>query len=741
MPATNDGTLNRPGALQRPAFFVRLCLWLFTHTIYRIRIKGAEHVPSRGPALLVCNHISLVDGVIVAAATQRFVRLMVYRPFYETTALHWLFRLMKAIPISDDTEEGVSTSVERARQALGDGQVVCLFAESAISRTGHMLPFTRVFERIVDGLDVPIVPVCLDGLWGSIFSFKDGRFFWKWPERIPYPVAVGFGRPLPATTTAHDARQAILIAASEAAEDHPREQLHRRFVSHAKRRWFRFCMADSTGRELTYGRALVGSLLLSREIERASGPEPMVGVLLPASVGGALANVAVSMSGKVPVNLNFVTGREAMSSAMEQCGASTVLTSRVFLKKAGLEEMPGMVFLEELSRRIGPVRKVWTMAAAFVLPSRFVERLFIRGDHDPRSVATVIFSSGSTGTPKGVMLSHANIGANLEGMAQVFWVTGRDCLIGVLPFFHSFGFTATIWFPLLAGFRIVYHPNPTDAKTVGDLVKKYKATLLISTPTFCGAYLRKCPAEDFQTLRFTVVGAEKLSSTLATAFREKFGVELLEGYGCTEMAPVVAINVPDIDDGRVRQAGARQGTVGHPLPNVAVRIVDATTGADLPTGSEGLLLVRGPNRMLGYLGNPEKTREVVRDGWYVTGDIAAVDSDGFLRITDRLSRFSKIGGEMVPHIKVEETINRILGEQAAVVTAVPDEHKGERLVAFYTRRDTDPRELWDRLTESELPKLWIPKREYMFCIDAIPFLPTGKLDLRKVKAMALEATR
>lgn len=596
MGTTDGGTSTRSHVPERSHWIVRCCLWILTHTVYRVRATGSDHVPVNGPALLVCNHISLMDGLIVAAACRRVVRLMVYRPFYERTGLHWLFRLMKAIPLSDDSDENISAAFDQARQALRDGDVVCLFAEGSISRTGHMFPFKLGFERIVNGLDVPVIPVCLDGLWGSIFSFKEGRFFWKWPERIPYPVSVGFGSPLPPEATAHDARQAILIAASEAADEHPREQMHRRFVGYAKRRWFRSCMADSSGRELTYGRALVGSLLLSGEIAHASGPEPMVAVLLPASVGGALANVAVSMAGKVPVNLNFVTGREAMLSAMEQCGANTILTSRVFLKKAGLEEMVGMLFLEELTRHIGSARKVWTMAAAFVLPSRVVQRLYVRGDHDPRGLATVIFSSGSTGTPKGVMLSHANISANLEGMAQVFWVTPQDCLVGVLPFFHSFGFTATIWFPLLAGFRIVYHPNPTDAKTVGELVQKYKATLLISTPTFCGAYLRKCPAEEFQTLRFTVVGAEKLPSTLAAAFREKFGVELLEGYGCTEMAPVVAINVPDIEDGQVRQTGVKQGTVGHPLPNIAVRIVDTTTGAEMPVGSEGLLLVRGPNR-------------------------------------------------------------------------------------------------------------------------------------------------
>ncbi|MCH8054805.1 MAG: AMP-binding protein [Deltaproteobacteria bacterium] len=464
----------------------------------------------------------------------------------------------------------------------------------------------------------------------------------------------------------------------------------------------------------------------------------MVGLLLPASVAGALANIAVLLAGKVPVNLNFTAGREAMTSAIEQCGIRTIITSRVFLARAKVEEMEGMVFLEEVMKQITPFQKALTAFTALLFPSRLLQALYSDGKQNPDALATVIFSSGSTGAPKGVMLSHHNILSNIEAIAQIFWVTKKDRMMGVLPLFHSFGFTGTLWLPLISGFGAIYHPNPMDAKTIGEMVSKYKATLLISTPTFYAAYIRKCTAGEFSSLRRAIVGAEKLRDPIAKAFKEKYGLDLLEGYGCTELAPVVSVNMPDVEEGLERQTGLKPGTVGHPIPGVAVRVVDPDTGEPLPYGQEGLLLVKGPNQMIGYLGQPELTAEVLRDGWYVTGDIASIDEEGFIRITDRLSRFSKIGGEMVPHIKVEEATNQILGDQCCVVTAIPDEQKGERLVVLYAHRDVTPEELWNQLSKTDLPKLWIPKRENLYCIDAIPLLGTGKVDLKKAKMMAME---
>jgi acyl-[acyl-carrier-protein]-phospholipid O-acyltransferase/long-chain-fatty-acid--[acyl-carrier-protein] ligase len=723
-----------------PEFLIRFSLWLLTHTVYRIRIVGQENVPFRGPALLVCNHLSHVDGLLVGSCVQRFVRFLVYKPFYEHPALHWFMKLLKAIPVG--TGRDAISALEHARRELEQGHVVCIFAEGSISRTGNMLPFKRGFERIVEGLDVPIVPVYLDRVWGSIFSFKGGRFFWKWPVRVPYPVTVAFGRPLPSKATAAEVRLALQTVGCELAMQRRPvdESLGRQFVRTAKHEWGTFAMADATATPMTFGRVLVAALLLSQWMRRRLRNQSHVGVLLPASVGGALTNLALSLAGKVPVNLNFTAGRESMAVAIERCGITTVLTSRRFLSKAGIEPFDGMRYLEDVMKEFGAAAKLRMLVAARLLPARAINRLFVEPPNGD-GLATVIFSSGSTGVPKGVMLTHRNILANVDSIGQLFQLTSRDVMIGVLPLFHSFGFTGTVWFPAISGFGVVYHPNPVDAKAIGELAAQYRATLIISTPTFCSTYVRKCERDQFRHLRYAIVGAERLREPIANAFKEKFGIDLLEGYGCTEMAPVVAVNVPDVEDGRERQRGTRIGSVGHPLPGVAAMIVDPTTGEGPLFDGEGLLLVKGPNRMLGYLGESHKTAEVMRAGWYVTGDIATIDDAGFIRITDRLARFSKIAGEMVPHMRIEEQIQSLMSEQhTAVVTAVPDSSKGERLVAFYTDPDMTPPRLWERLCETDLPRLWLPKREDLHFAESIPTLGTGKVDLRAVRQLALDRT-
>jgi acyl-[acyl-carrier-protein]-phospholipid O-acyltransferase/long-chain-fatty-acid--[acyl-carrier-protein] ligase len=478
---------------------------------------------------------------------------------------------------------------------------------------------------------------------------------------------------------------------------------------------------------------LTGAVLVSRTMPA----EEMVGVLLPSTVGGALVNLGLTLRGIVAVNLNFTAGNEGMRSAVEQCGIRTVITSRAFVAKlpAGLAEgLPKLVYVEDLFKAASGIDKARAYLSARFAPAAMISR----GGRTPDSPAGIIFSSGSTGVPKGVVLSHYNLISNIEAIAQLFWINSTDRIAGVLPFFHSFGFTVTIWFPLLSGCGVVYHPNPTDAKAVGELVLKHQATLLLSTPTFCSTYTRKCTAEQFASLRYVLVGAEKLRQPVADAFREKFGKEMLEGYGCTEMSPVIAVNAPNFNNGKDSQTGNKPGSVGHPLPGVAVRIADPVTFEPLPPQTEGLLLVKGSNRMLGYLNQPERTADVFRDGWYVTGDIALLDDEGFVRITDRLSRFSKIGGEMVPHIRVEDALLKVLGDAPCVVTGIPDDQRGERLAVLYVHPTLTPAELWSRLAETEMPRLWLPKRENLYRVEELPQLGTGKLDLRAVRARALE---
>jgi acyl-[acyl-carrier-protein]-phospholipid O-acyltransferase / long-chain-fatty-acid--[acyl-carrier-protein] ligase len=399
-----------------------------------------------------------------------------------------------------------------------------------------------------------------------------------------------------------------------------------------------------------------------------------------------------------------------------------------------------MVFLEDLIPQLSRFAIVKERILFAVLPLKPLIRRFAgKAPTSLDAIATIIFSSGSTGVPKGIVLSHKNILSNILGLSQVFDVGEKDRIIGVLPFFHAFGFTATLWFPLIGGFTAVYHVNPLDAKTVGELAQKYKATLLVATPTFLLAYTRKCTGEQFATMRYVITGAERLRDSIAAAFEEKFGKVPLEGYGCTELSPVATVNVPNISMGEISQVGRKAGMIGHPIPGVSVRIANPDTLEPLPQGEKGVLLVKGLNVMQGYLDEPEKTREVIHDGWYVTGDIAMVDNDGFVRIVDRLSRFSKIGGEMVPHVLIEEKLQQLAGrtETAFVVTGVPDERRGEQLVVLYlASAGLSIDALFAAAQASDLPKLWIPAKENFFKIDAIPYLGTGKLDLTALRTLA-----
>jgi len=313
-----------------------------------------------------------------------------------------------------------------------------------------------------------------------------------------------------------------------------------------------------------------------------------------------------------------------------------------------------------------------------------------------------------------------------------------DRLLAILPPFHSFGYTVCLWVPLQGGASTVFHPNPLQPKEIGELVGRYKVTFLIATPTFLQGYMRRCTPGSFGSLQYVLVGAEKLLERVALAFEDQFGIRPLEGYGCTECSPVVTVNGKDFRAPGFRQVAAKRGRIGHPLPGVAVKVVDIESGQPVAPGNPGMLLVKGPNVMRGYLGKPEKTAEVLHEGWYTTGDIATMEEDGFLTITDRLSRFSKIGGEMVPHIRIEEKLHELAdtNEQVFAVTAQPDQKKGERIVVLHTLPEAKLAEVLEKLAACDLPALWKPKGNQFVHVNAIPILGTGKMDLRGIKALA-----
>ncbi len=727
-----------------PDSLVRLLLWLLTHSIYRIRVEGRDNVPAKGGALFVSNHLSFVDALLLGASTDRPIRFLIYKGWYDHPLVKPFAKAMKAIPVSaESTPRETIRALREARRAVEDGEVVCIFAEGQITRIGTLLPFRRGFERIMKGVDAPIIPVALEGVWGSIFSFEKGRFFWKWPRQVPYPVTVAFGRPMPADANHLAVREAVqtLLTGAYRHRRADMQTLHRAFVSVARRRPLRVAMSDAKTPRLRFGAALARTIYLARRLRPVWEGQEMVGILLPPSAGGALVNLAALLMGKVPVNLNYTASDELLESCARQCGITTVVTSQALLDRLKLRVPGRTVLLEELAARPRTGEKLAALLLRHLAPVGLLERALgrkRRGSLD--DLATVIFSSGSTGDPKGVMLTHYNIGSNVEQTGQVFMLGGKDRILGILPFFHSFGFTGTLALPASLGIGVVYHPSPLDARAIGALVRGRGVTFLAATPTFLQAYIRRCSPEDFGSLRAVMVGAEKLPERIAVAFEDRFGIRPYEAYGCTECSPAVTVNRPDFRAAGFRQVGAKRGTIGHPLPGISVKIVDPATFEPLPLGTAGLMLVRGPNVMKGYLGRPEQTAEVLRDGWYVTGDIATLDEDGFLVVTDRLSRFSKIGGEMVPHVRVEEKLHELAGatDQCFAVTGVPDERKGERLVVLTTLPEEKLSAVLEALPKAALPNLWTPRADRFFRVEALPLLGSGKLDLRKVRELAIE---
>lgn len=500
--------------------------------------------------------------------------------------------------------------------------------------------------------------------------------------------------------------------------------LHKEFIDTAKRRGSHLALKDAArNTELSYQRLLIACLMFFRRLRKLD--DDFVGILLPTSAGAMISIIATLFAGKVPVMINYSTGAEAnIRFAQRKCRFKSVVTSRLVLEKVGCPEMDEMIFAEDMMASFSKGDKIKALITS-LLPTALLKKVVAGGT--PEDTAVILFTSGSEKEPKAVELTHRNLWSNYIGICERVPFTGDDVLMAILPFFHVMGFNTNVWLPMLKGMTVVTYPNPLEFKTIAELIKKEKPTILIGTPYFLMNYLKQSKPGDMSSVKFMVAGADKVPEWLYSAFDEEQNIRVLEGYGCTETSPVVAVNSHEFE---------KRGSVGKPLQGVEVKIVDLATGHELPAGKEGKILVRGDLVMKGYFDDLEETSLKVEDGWYETGDMGILDEDNYIWHRGRLKRFVKIAGEMISLVVVEDALNKQLPDDIEVcVVELPDAKKGAMIVAAVTQ-EVDESAVKSLLKES-LPALAIPKK--FVVLEELPKMGSGKIDFRTTTSMVQDS--
>ncbi len=744
-------------------FLTPLLLFVITKTawvIYRPKIVGLENIPKEGGVLFVSNHVSYLDGVFLYDSLPKNVRFFAHSNFVPDI-LAGVARdtgLIRVLP-----GKKVVQALKTAREALKNGDWLGIFPEGGITRTGQIKAFEPGFLSILKGAeDTPIVPVHIGGLYGSMFSYKYGdKKFTFWPRKLYNDVIVSFGKPIYKPAYPMQVQRAVEELGVDTMREHSKKKLPipgRILIRAARKRGRKLMFADSTGIELS-GYKFLAAVYVFRKLLRRYALKPRteeqnVGLLVPMSVGGSLLNAALTLDRRTPVNLNFTFNQETIDHCVVQGEIKHVFTSRKLLERfPNLKLSAEIICTEDLLKKATTFDRISCFAAAVLLPNFIGERLLglhRKGLHE--ELSTIIYTSGSTGKPKGVMLTNNNLSEVGRSFVDAMRLHEKDTVIGMLPFFHAFGFMGNFWLPIFCGGAGAFHFSPLEPKKVGEMARKYAGTFFPSTPTFLHGFLKRCPKQDFENVHTVMCGAEKLPIDVMDAWQQKFGPRPGEGFGATELSPLPTTNTPDCRRPDTFNKYRKDGSIGRAVANIAVKIVDLDTGEDLPPEHVGMLVVKGPTVMKGYYKRPELTAEVIKDGWYTTGDVGKVDADGFFWITGRQSRISKIGGEMVPHILIEEQIQKIIAaavrDQEQVdediatgpmiaVTAVPHSTKGEQIIVLHRPLPIDPEEIVSRMLGSNLPRIWVPHLDGFFEVESIPLLGTGKLDLAAIKQLAL----
>jgi len=725
-----------------PDFLLRLWLYLVVNVLYRFKILGANHIPRFG-ALFVANHVSWIDAILVAAASGRMVRFMMFRPFYEAWPFSILFRRLHAIPVeAGGSREANEASLEKAREQIRKGHTVCIFAEGSITRTGQLLGFRRGLERIMEGVDAPIVPVCLDGLWGSLFSFEGGRVLLKRPRRFRHPIQILFGDPLPPQATAFEVRRAVqsLSVDAAAARDSEFRTLPVELLRSVRRNWRRTFMLDARLGKLGYGEVLARVLTLREELERRGiAKGEYVGVAAPESSGAALALLALSVYGAIPVPLPRIGVRASLRALEAVRARHWIATADAPPELASALESREVerIDLDELLATPVSERIRWRARALFALPSGvYVRRVLGLDPHAVHEPATVVFSRGSVDLAKPVVLTHFNLFSNLRAFRQVFDIGPEDVVLGVLPFSSGFGFTGSLCLPLYTGSGVLFARDPLNVDEIEGLARACAPTLVFAPSAVLARYAERLSTKAFASMRNVVTGGRMLAPDVEAAFVAKFGIRPLEGYGLSECAPLISLNLPDVEIGGERQTASRQGSTGHPLPGVAVRVIDPDTGSDLPAGQIGELWVRGPNVMAGYAGDTQA--RIDADGWYATGDMASIDISGFLTVIDRRERMLSHPDGAIPLSRLQELVRQAAGITADAPEATRFVALGlcsgaatsdDELYVVYERDVLSPAAVRAELVRSGCPDHWVPALDHFISAFELPRNDAGQVDL------------
>jgi len=716
-------------------WLVRTIGRLIARCLYKTNVFGSEKLPEGG-FLLLPNHLTWVDAVLLQISCPRPIRFVIWEDFYHMRVLQPLLYLIGALPISD---RRAKDAVKAAVELIKKGEIVCIFPEGELSKSGSLLRLKRGYEIIARQAKCPVVTAWMDQLWGSVFSFSGGKYFWKWPRHYPYKVTVAFGAPI----EGRDAdigrvRQEFMELAEFCFQQRSylKGHLGEACLRGLKKLGGETAVLDGMDSSSLSGSNLLAAGLALAQWLKTNVSEKRVAIVLPSSKGAMVANLGCLLADKIPVNLNFTAGHSALEASIKKAGATHCLTASVMAEK--LKDFPWpkhVVHLGDLVPKLKLSIIKWRLISA-LLPAGPLARFAGLPREGDRKEAVLLFTSGSSGEPKGVALTHRNLLANTAQFGEMLDMNGKDVILGALPFFHSFGSTVCLLFPMTEGIKVVTYPNPLETSKCAKLIERYKTTLVLATPTFLRGYLKRAEPEQLRSVRLIVTGAEKLPDELAAAFKARFGIDIMQGYGLTETSPAASFNIPNLPD--CAQPSNRSGSCGKLVPGLAAQIRHPETDALISIHETGMLWFKGANVFDGYLDDVERTAEVIKDGWFRTGDLGRFDEDGFLFIEGRVSRFSKIAGEMVPHETVESKIVELFelsseGERVVMITSVPDDAKGEALVML-TTRDFTPAQVREKLNEAGLPNLWIPKRIQR--VEKIPILASGKLDLQACRVLA-----